>query len=50
MKKILVVFIILVISLSSVFAVTETTNEADLNIKAYKIGNYLVTQVLLKEE
>lgn len=40
MKKILVVFIILVISLSSVFAVTETTNEADLNIKAYKIGNY----------
>ena len=40
MRKILVVFIILVISLSSVFAVTETTNEADLNIKAYKIGNY----------
>ena len=40
MRKIHVVFIILVISLSSVFAVTETTNEADLNIKAYKIGNY----------
>lgn len=40
MKKILVVFMMLVISLSSVFAVTETTNEADLNIKAYKIGNY----------
>ena len=40
MRKILVVFIILVVSLPSVFAVTETTNEADLNIKAYKIGNY----------
>ena len=40
MRKLLVVLIMLVISLSSVFAVTETTHEANLNIKAYKIGNY----------
>ena len=40
MRKLLVVLILLVISLSSVFAVTETTHEANLNIKAYKIGNY----------
>ena len=40
MRKLLVVLIMLVISLSSVFAVTETTHEANLSIKAYKIGNY----------
>ena len=40
MRKLLDVSIMLVISLSSVFAVTETTHEANLNIKAYKIGNY----------
>lgn len=39
MKKISIVLLILLFSTFAVFAVTETTNEATLNIKAYKIGN-----------
>ena len=39
MKKISIVLLILLFSTFAVFAVTETTNEATFNIKAYKIGN-----------
>ena len=39
MKKVIITLLVLLATSFSLFAVTETTNEATLNIKAYKIGN-----------
>ena len=47
MKKVIITLLVLLATSFSLFAVTETTNEATLNIKAYKIGNYNTKYITL---